>query len=47
MELSHGGSVTLIKEGDAMVTYESLFAFTLLIVAIITLCLKIFKDRDR
>jgi len=34
------------ERSDAMVTYEMLFAYTLVVIAIITLCLKIFKDRD-
>ena len=46
LELPLGGSVTLIKEGDAMVTYEALFAYSLVIIAIVTLCYKVFKDRD-
>ena len=45
-ELPHGGSVTLIKESDAMVSYESLYAFCTLLVAIITLCRVIFRDKD-
>jgi len=30
-----------------MVTYEALFAFVLVIIAIVSLCYKIFKDRDK
>jgi len=29
-----------------MVTYDMLFLYTMVIIAIITLCYKIFKDRD-
>ena len=36
--LSLGGSVTLSEGGDAMVTYEGLFQFCLVIIGIITLC---------
>ena len=32
--------------GDAMVTYEGLFALGMLILAVITLCYKVYKDRD-
>ena len=46
-ELSLGGLVTLVKEGDAMVTYEGLFALIMIIIAVITLCHLVFKDRDR
>jgi len=36
----------LMRGGDVMVTYEMLFAYTLVIIAIITICLKLSKDRD-
>lgn len=36
--LSLGGSVTLCKGGDAMVTYSELFQFCLVIIGVITLC---------
>ena len=36
-----------IKGSDAMVTYEGLFAFGMLIIAVIALCYTVFKDRDK
>ena len=35
------------ERSDTMVTYETLFTFGLLIVAIITLCLLVSKDKDK
>ena len=37
----------LDERSDAMVTYEMLFTFSLVIIAVITLCFKLFKDKDR
>ena len=34
-----GGSVTLCKGGDDMVTYADLFEYSLVIIGVITLCL--------
>ena len=46
MELPHGGSVTLIRRVMHMVTYEALFAFCILLVAVIALCHDLFSDKN-
>ena len=35
------------KEGDAMVTYSDLIQFCIFIVALVGLCYKIFKDKQK
>ena len=35
----------LRKEGDKMVTYEELFLFVSMIIALVGLCYQIFKDK--
>lgn len=35
----------LRKEGDKMVTYEALFCFVSMIIALVGLCYKIFRDK--
>ena len=37
---------TLTRGGDTMVTYEGLFSLIMLVMAVITLCRVIFRDKD-